>query len=334
MSFQLTIQLPAGQCWKVIQQTNTSQCVHCSNNCTPATDLFNCKHSQTLWTVWIVGFYSCAIILNTLTVLKQFIEKYLVFFLMKDIYNSFFSCYVQPLPSSWEEEEGEEVLGCSSTGFWAHHSHAVQSHARWRSEVSPIVPNCVEKEAQQQTTSPRPWGVTHCLSWEFLTPPSSCGTDSSHSPPAHHDSRWPGCHTHPSTSRGQSDDPAGTSAVCRQHPVRYHRGACEKSSHYSHCKVTSYVTIASHPFDGRLCPFTQSLLCRSLWWTSSMPRCAWVASLRPPGTQFLLCRSTKTRTLPSSRLDSVLWYCWFCSDHGQRLRFGVSPQHVWLFFPL
>lgn len=55
-------------------------------------------------------------------------------------------------------------------------------------------------------------------------PISSCGTDSSHSPPAHHDSRWSGCHTHPSARRRQPDDPAGPSAVCGQHPVWYHRG--------------------------------------------------------------------------------------------------------------
>lgn len=46
------------------------------------------------------------------------------------IYFSFCLFLKQPFSSSWEEEEGEEVLGCSSSWFWTHYSHAVQSHAR------------------------------------------------------------------------------------------------------------------------------------------------------------------------------------------------------------
>lgn len=180
------------------------------------------------------------------------------------------------------------------------HITPMQYKAMQGDNMKLVFPNCVKEKTQQHASCSHGHQIVKGF-FPFLSLPlSSCGTNTSHSPTAHHDSWWSGCHTHPSTCGGQSDDPAGPSAVCWQHPVRYYRG-----EHFEKSCILSFIWSVTRPVN------FYSVLCRSLWWTSLMPRCVWVASLRPLETQFLLCRSTKTRTLPSLRLESALWYRWF-----------------------
>lgn len=319
MSFQLTNQLPPGQCWKVIQQTNTSQCVHCSNNCTPATDLFNCKHSQTPWTEWIVGFYSCAIVLtNMLTVLKQLMEKIqkknigilhkVYLWKIYNIYIFLFTC--SRSPHREKKKKVKKYWDVPPPGF--EHITPMQYKAMQGDHLKCLYYSKLPRRKLNNKPVLHTGKVSLMRVFTFLSPPPAAGQI-------------------PATALLPTMTPDGLAVTPTPVPVvgsqmtrqarRLYVGnipfgitevrACEKNPNGSRRVL--------QPF--RVClvddlVHSLSLLCRSLWWTSSMPRCAWVASLRPPGTQFLLCRSTKTRTLPSLRLDNVLWYCWFCSDRG------------------
>lgn len=128
---------------------------------------------------------------------------------------------------------------------------------------------------------------------------SSCGSDPGHSPPSHHDSRRPGGDPHPRTCGGEPNDPTGPPTLCGQHPLWYHRGERRPRSGSKHLldELARLLREIHSTFTH------SSFVCRSPWWTSSMPRCVWVVSLRHLATLFLQFRSTRIRTLPSLRWE-------------------------------